>query len=414
MEDGNEPPKTPTSPSLRSPVDAVNQFALGGGEGGGLRLFGAGDDEDNENPPVVRRGGAGGSAGSPPVRRGGLFGAASPAVAAAAAATSPVRRFRSNFIEALSTNRGENVDDDNSIEIYGKKVAACEGKFYAIKDFALISHDHPELAQQLIQTHRTFEAAAFRDGTAADGIYTFLVVIDEPIQGIASRTYSLLAKRVVSMLEIGTRHHCIACDESLRVKKILCGGELVKTPTGLRFNLQSGHYTLTRFKKTGLGALVDENVAPKSKRYTAAVLALLPGAVHVPVEGDTTFITEAAIGDTPIQELQLYAECGLSVFQFDDRKRALMFQEEVKYEAGKPGNEHVLEEALGLYNGVPFEREVTAAAVGTAAAPAAAAAAAFASPSRKSRKRRSSSRSSRSSRSRSSRKTRRSSRNIRR
>jgi hypothetical protein len=345
------------------------------------------------------------------MRRGGLFGAgvASPAAAAVAAvaAEAPVAaRPNNRVLSKWEYNAGVKKDDDNPIEVYGDKAAVCEGKFYVVKDFGSIV-EQSRLVQRLIQSHRTYTARDFITDDAPHGVYTFLVVIDRVSHEDCA--YRLVAKQVVSMLEIGTRHNAIAHDESLAVQKILCGGELMRTPTGLRFNLQSGHYTLTRFKKTKLGALVDANVDTKSARYAAAVNALLPGAINVPVAGDSTFITEAAIGDTPIEELQLYTECGLSVFQFDSSHNALAFQEHATYEM----SEEEKADVLLKYNGLPFGPDVTAAALGGAKALS------FASPGRKSRKRRSSSRSrssgsSRSSRSRSNRKTRRSSRNIRR
>jgi len=256
---------------------------------------------------------------------------------------------------AAKYNQGLRVDDDNPIEIYRDKVDVWKTDFVAVKNFRQIQ-DHPSLVQRLIQAHKTYTADDFEQGAAPNGVFTFLVVIDK------SHTHRLVAKEVRSIFEIGTRHHAIACDELLRIDRILCGGEIKKDEEGIQFNLQSGHYTLTRFKKNKkiVGKLDEANVAVKSKAYTAAVQALLPTATSVPVTGDSTFITEGAIRN-PLDEaeLHLFTSCGLSVFLFSSRKSAEEFQK--KAESG--WSEEEIADQVWITDARPFEPNVTDAAI---------------------------------------------------
>jgi hypothetical protein len=281
-------------------------------------------------------------------------GAAAPAAPAAAAAASPAPA-------ALAGNKGQRVDDDNPVEIDDNKVGIFGGQYVAVKDYTSINEPrgNARRAQRLIQAHPTYTADDFNNGRVPLGVFTFLVAVDVADAGL---THRLCAKEVRSELELGTRHHSIACDATLGIKSVLCGGEIEKTAGGLRFNLQSGHYTVTRFTKLRKPAkgLDMDNVRDKSKNYKEAVLALLPTATHVEFEPDATFIKEGAIRNSlDDAEMHLYTSCGLSIFLFDDRRNAMDFQQNARN--GKEEEADAMK-LLGYYRGTMFEPEVTKAA----------------------------------------------------
>jgi len=295
--------------------------------------------------PVVTEGG--GAASTPPRPSRRLF-ASSPV----AASVSPPPR-----------NRGERVDDDPAIEIDNHKVGVFGTKYVAVKNHTSIN-DSDVRVQMLIQAHTTYTADDFNGLTEKVvplGVFTFLVVVDESDAGL---THRLVAKEVRSELELGTRHNAIAHDASLGIRRVLCGGEIEKTAGGLRFNLQSGHYTVIRFRKSRLSGEIDAgNAATKSGNYVAAVKALLPAAAYVQFTPTVTFIKEEAL-PRPLDEaeLHLYTSCGLSVFLFDDRANAMMFQQKAESGTGG-GEEETALELLETYRGEPFEADVTKATV---------------------------------------------------
>jgi len=280
--------------------------------------------------------------GKKPVPRAlfGDEGGGAAAVAPAAAASPP------------PFNKGVAVDDDNAIEIYRDRVGKFGEQFVAVKDLHSINAD-ADAVQRLIQAHPTYTQDDFNSGRTPNGLFTFLVVVDHDV-------HRLVAKEVRSMLEIGTRHHSIAKDASLGISRILCGGEIEKTAAGLRFNLQSGHYTVTRFRKDRLTGKINEaNSASKSEAYSLAVQALLLAAVYVQFSPDVTFIREGAFRPLDAAELGLYTECGLSVFLFGNAVEALAFQSEV----GNDWEDDAVQAQLDANHGVLYVPPAAVAAV---------------------------------------------------
>ena len=263
---------------------------------------------------------------------------------------------------AIFGNVGDPVDPvAPAIEIDAHKVGLVGGKYVAVKNHTNINESPCQRAQVLIQAHKTYTGDDFIGGRVPLGVFTFLVAVDV---ANARQPYHLLAKEVRSVLELGTRHNSIAKDASLGIRRILCGGEIQKTAEGLRFNLQSGHYTVTRFKelRKPLKGVDMVNAAAKSVDFAAAVQTLLPTATYVPFSPDVTFIKEEALPPLDEAELHLYTSCGLSVFLFSLRRNAELFQRFERDESSPMSEEEAALEKMEELGGERFEPEVTVGA----------------------------------------------------
>jgi len=268
------------------------------------------------------------------------------------------------------------------VEVEG--VVAGSTVFVECMDLSSINSDEVRV-QALLQSIPSFTEAQFQDGSAPFGVYTFLVITNQ------AGEEHLVAKQARTVMELGTCHHSIASDGSLRIRDVLCGGELWKKASGeVEFNLLSGDYSWPRLR-----SLSDERRETTSNDMKMAVEAFLPAgssyrasSANNTVAQRASFIESQNLRPPPDRALlDLYSSVGISVFQFPTREACMGFRGKNKSEGAedayllateedKPAALQVLFMLVDAHGGHPYE----SAGAGAAAPPPGAGAAAAAPP----------------------------------
>ena len=221
---------------------------------------------------------------------------------------------------------GTPVLSDPPIKLYKKGCVYVEGTGYVeFMDFSRINYDLPR-ARSLLTSIPFYTNGQFRDGTAPQGVYTFLVIVTH--EGA-----QLVAKAARSVMELGTCHHSIASDPRLGIQTVVCGGELWKKPDGtIWFNLLSGDYTWPRLR--GLpneGRELSGEMADMIQRMISSAEYKSVSSANNVVVQRTSFINPENIVPPPDHELlNLYSRHGITMYSFPSKVNCSDFHDEVE------------------------------------------------------------------------------------